>query len=124
MPTKSQIPWFLATLVFVAYSHCVFAHAREAADRHHQLQAADQPLDNTRATCENESACICKGVTLAVGIEAASPELGLVHLARVDSAAERLHCVADSSDRRPLPDDGMTPTSGRNLRAQLQRFLL
>ncbi|MBI2478172.1 MAG: hypothetical protein HYV60_05860 [Planctomycetia bacterium] len=124
MPAKSQIPWLLVTLVLTAYTHCVFSHGLEAGDRHQQLRTDVPPLDNPRATCENESACICKGVTLTIGVAAPSPELNLFDLVCIESSAEWLTCVADSSDRRSWPDCGKTPSSGRNLRARLQRFLL
>jgi hypothetical protein len=124
MSAKSQIPWLLAALVLIAYSHCVLSHGLEAGDAYQQLRTVDQPLDNSRATCENESACICKGVTLAMSVEAPSPELNLLDRARFESAAEGIGKVADSSERPLLQDYGETPSFGRNLRAQLQCFLL
>ncbi|MEO8494954.1 MAG: hypothetical protein ABI614_07780 [Planctomycetota bacterium] len=124
MPTKSQIPWLLAAIVLMASSHCVFSHAIEAADWYHELRMEDQPLDNERTTCENESACICKGATFAVVVEAPAPELELMHLVCVEPAAKWLGAAVDSADRRNLPDHGKPPCSGKNLRAQLQRFLL
>ena len=125
MLTKSQIPWLLAALVLTAHTRCVFSHAIEAADRHQRLQSDEQPLDSSRrATCENESSCICKGATLAAGVKVSAPELSLEHAVCVSPAASLLGCMANSSDRRFLPDDGEFPSSGESLRAQLQRFLL
>lgn len=120
MPTKSQIPWLLAALVLVAYSHCVFVHGMEAGQRQ-ELRTVETPLDNRGATCENESACICKGVTLAISVEAPAPELCLIHAVCSDSTAARL---GYSADWQVLPEHDKTPRSGRMLRAQLQRFLL
>ena len=124
MSSKPQIPWLLAALVLAAYSHCVYAHANEAADRHQQLRADEQPLDNTRATCENESSCICKGATLAVDVTVPAPETGLVDNVDIESfGAIPIHAAA-SSDRQTLPDHSDSLLFGRVLRAQLQRFLL
>jgi IS5 family transposase len=123
MPTKLQIPWLLAALVLAAYTHCVYSHALEAADQHRQLRSAEQPLDNTRATCENESACICKGATLAVVAEAPTPASGLGHLV-VESAAAWRALAVDSADWRIRQDHDRPPNSGTLRRAQLQCFLL
>ncbi|MCA9144846.1 MAG: hypothetical protein H6821_02930 [Planctomycetaceae bacterium] len=124
MPTKSKLPCFLAALVLTAYTHCVFSHGMEAGDRHHQLRSDDQPLDDSRALCENESSCICKGATLAVGTEAPAPELSFVDTICVVSASLSLRPATDSLERQIAPDQAEALISGGTLRAQLQRFLL
>jgi hypothetical protein len=123
MPAKSQIRWLLAALILAAYAHCLFSHAAEAADRHRQLQLDAQPLDNSRATCENESSCICKGATLATDVKLPVPERSLVDAACVQPAAYH-GCLSGVSDRQISPAEESSPISGKMLRARLPRYLL
>lgn len=122
MPSKSQMPWLLAVLVLTAYTHCVFSHAVEAVEQHHQLRGVDQPLDNSRTTCENESSCICKGATLAIDIQMPDPVSGLVHLVCLDCTANLFS--AEPVDLQPSLGHGEFAYTRANLRAQLQRYSL
>ncbi|MCA9123505.1 MAG: hypothetical protein H6822_32915 [Planctomycetaceae bacterium] len=122
MPTKSQMPWLLAALVLIAYTHCVVSHGVEAAELQHQLRTVEQPLDSSRATCENESSCICKGATLALGVEAPEQVPSLVLVSQPSRLANQFSSYAATRRSVLRPDD--IACCGASLRAFQQRFLL
>ena len=124
MPTKSQIHWLLAALAIVASTHCAYSHAMVAADVYHVQRMEDQPLNHERSACGNESACICKGATFAVVVEAPAPELGLAHLVCCTATVESLANATDAAEQQIPPHHDGPLISGSLLRAQLQRFLL
>lgn len=124
MLNKSQISWLLVALVLTAYSHCVFAHATESVVRHQQLQADEHPIDNARATCENESSCLCKGATLAGTAEATAIDLSVVAAVCIDANASVLASLRDQPGRSIANGCDQFLDSGKMLRARLQSFLL
>ncbi len=124
MINKSQISWLLIALVCAASSHCVISHATESVALHQQLRFDDQPLDNTRATCENESSCICKGATLAAVTIVPTVDWNPVDTVQVDANATVQHILADSLKRDFAEERCSIPNTGKVLRAHLQSFLL
>jgi hypothetical protein len=67
------LPLFFALLVLAAPWHCV-AHAVDSLNWQVQSVSEDgglpsSPLDGPPPSCENESGCICRGATVANGID-------------------------------------------------------
>jgi hypothetical protein len=123
MPRVAGLAYFLAVLVLVAHTHCVLAHGHELVRRVQAQRHSRLPVES-RPCCENESSCICKGVTLAV---AAMPpvddtegfDLVLANDVRVWSLAS-----SAPEPRLVEPHLAFRPLCAHTARALLQSFLI
>jgi len=61
---QSQLVLICSLLVVAAHTHCVLAHGAELLHEVAVVASDSAPLGPAQS-CENESSCICKGVTLA-----------------------------------------------------------
>ncbi len=80
--------WAAGMVVLSAYTHCVMAHGAEMVQQVQQVQqhTADRPWQPGTPTCENESACICKGVTATtVDLDATGSLVGPAPMADLPS---------------------------------------
>lgn len=77
--------------------------------------------------CDNESGCICRGATLAHGVDLAAFQPMQMDLLLLDSdAAQPGLVVADSSAAKGIFDDPcrLPPLSGRILRARYASLVI
>jgi hypothetical protein len=116
MNSRRAFAVFLALMVVVVHLHCICGHDFSA------LLGADQP--KAPQHCENESACLCKGATLAHAVvwDAKPPSLDSFVLDPAERLTVDWRCAAQSAPFEPrfIP----TKPSGRILRAYLSSLVL
>ena len=128
---RGLVAWFFVLLIPSAHFHCVMDHGKQLrTDFQHHVQAT-LPFDGQAQGCENESACLCKGATLAIPVRwnvdlDHDPSAGLL---KVDTGIDPLALVSLAHPllhdaRQHLDSRTARPPSGRAQRIKLQSFLL
>jgi hypothetical protein len=119
---RKLLPLLMALQILCAYTHCVMAHGAELHQRVAEHTAGQAPLEGGES-CENESACICKGVILA-DIRVELPADTVLHWLALDATGlSALDAVTLEPPENRTPDPPPVP-SGNTMRAKLQVFLL
>jgi hypothetical protein len=124
MHTFFSLRLLLCLIIFAAHSHCVMAHGAALVNQVEAAQCAEPPIGETK-TCENESACICKGALISDSLPSflvdgdltdyllvSYPGLGGSDVALRERASRKiLHALT-------------APFTGADARIQLQSFQL
>ena len=119
---RKLLPLPLALLILGAHTHCVMTHGAELQQRVAEHTAGQSPLEGGEP-CENESACICKGVILA-DVKVELPSDAVLHWLALDATGlSALDAVVLEPRESRAPDPPPVP-GGSTMRAQLQVFLL
>jgi hypothetical protein len=119
-----------ALLVVAAVQHCAWEagefmrHLGQASAENHAQGAL--PVGMPSPGCDNESGCICKGATLAQGLEACLDSQILSNWIALESDPTTGPTVAVVAVPRFSGDDPvpLPPLSGRQLRALLASLLI
>lgn len=124
---RPLLPAAFSLLVLVSNWHCQVGAAEVVVAMASRLANADgspaRPINLPPGGCENESGCMCRGATLAVGVDVAglAPQLEYLLAAPTDDFV-----LAGVLAEKPALDAEFfrsPPLSGRILRAHLASFL-
>ncbi len=110
-----------ALLVVVALLHCAMEPIVELGNGSGPTWTASTGETAPHQGCNNESGCICRGATLAHGVDVAALHPVLMNLLPVENYTAQASLVgADSAVAKGIFDDPcrLPPLSGRILRAR------
>lgn len=120
--------FLLSIMIVSAYTYCIERHARDAISMSHSRRASHRvPLNApTESTCENESACICKGVVLAVTVEVPDPSDAVDWLVADGSSLQPVEPAdVDVDERLTVAPRPISPIGcGTGARILLQSLLI
>ncbi|MEQ8791462.1 MAG: hypothetical protein RIC55_34685 [Pirellulaceae bacterium] len=113
---RKSLPYLMMLTVLAAYGHCMVAHG-SAVQRQLADSQGESSTTQDESSCENESACICKGVVLTPQTELPCDDLVQLLSIEMTVASSLESTVVESTDGRSSATT--PPLDGAAARARL-----